>query len=376
MDYITNENKRRLNAIDWDFKDSNKSPSIHSIHPYPAKYIPEIPRTLIREFSLPNGKAVLDPFCGSGVTLVEAQNAGFESYGIDLNPIACLISKVKTNHVPSKAIYVGLNIIKYAKKNIGKFKIPNIPNLDHWFKKDVQNALTALLHPIQKVKDETIKNIMLLCVSSIIVKVSNQDSDTRYAAVDKRINIYDVFKHFEESLKRIVKYGNKEGSVLPKTKILQRNILDFSTEEIDTPIGLVVTSPPYPNAYEYWLYHKYRMWWLGFDPNDVKQNEIGARAHYFRKNHQTSEDFVIQMDLIFSKLSELVIKNGKVIMVTGNSKIHGEIIDNESIIATAGLNNEFDLVDIVSRQMSQNRKAFNLSHARIKKEHLVILNRK
>jgi len=177
----------------------------------------------------------------------------------------------------------------------------------------------------------------------------------------------------------------KDFSNAPKiqTHFVQKGFEDVNLTElfpnpnmIDSGFDMIITSPPYPNAYEYWLYHKYRMWWLGFDPIDVKQNEIGARAHYFRKNHQTTEDFVVQMDLIFSKLSELVIKNGKVIMVTGNSKIHGEIIENESIIASAGLNNGFDLVDIVSRQMSQNRKAFNLSHTRIKKEHLVILNRK
>ena len=46
--------------------------------------------------------------------------------------------------------------------------------------------------------------------------------------------------------------------------------------DIPRRVGLVITSPPYPNAYEYWLYHKYRMYWLGLDPIAVKKQEIGA----------------------------------------------------------------------------------------------------
>ena len=58
----------------------------------------------------------------------------------------------------------------------------------------------------------------------------------------------------------------------------------------DEGFGRLVTSPPYPNAYEYWLYHKYRMYWLGFDPIPIRENEIGARPHYFKTNHQDETD--------------------------------------------------------------------------------------
>ena len=59
-----------------------------------------------------------------------------------------------------------------------------------------------------------------------------------------------------------------------------------------------MTSPPYPNAYEYWLYHKYRMYWLGMDPIAVRQQEIGARPHYFRST--------IKMNMILSDRWETV----------------------------------------------------------------------
>jgi len=57
----------------------------HNFHTYPAKFIPQIPRTIIRQLSVP-GDIVLDPFCGCGTTLVEAKLLGRSSIGIELNP--------------------------------------------------------------------------------------------------------------------------------------------------------------------------------------------------------------------------------------------------------------------------------------------------
>src|SRR5438045_302768 len=66
-------------------------------------FIPQIPRKLIELLRPEEGEAILDPFCGSGTALVEAQAAGFPAVGIDLNPIAALISQVKT-HPPIASV--------------------------------------------------------------------------------------------------------------------------------------------------------------------------------------------------------------------------------------------------------------------------------
>ena len=138
---------------------------------------------------------------------------------------------------------------------------------------------------------------------------------------------------------------------------------------------MVITSPPYPNAYEYWLYHKYRMWWLGFDPLNVKEQEIGARPHYFKKNHQTEVEFIDQMDTLFHFLYHNSVSKAYSIFVIGRSKIHGRIIENEEIIKDAGLKNGFNHITTVERNINMSRKSFNLSHARIKQEYLVILQK-
>jgi len=72
----------------------NKNYLTHNIHPYPAKFIPQIPSCFIETYSKKND-VVLDPFCGSGSTLLEATIRDRKAIGLDLNPIATLISRVE-----------------------------------------------------------------------------------------------------------------------------------------------------------------------------------------------------------------------------------------------------------------------------------------
>src|SRR5260370_32805210 len=89
-----------LLSTDWDFSGTSVNKGIHAIHPYPAKFIPQIPRKLIELFHPGDSSIVLDPFCGSGTTLAEAIDLGLDAWGIDLSPIACLTTRVKTTPLP------------------------------------------------------------------------------------------------------------------------------------------------------------------------------------------------------------------------------------------------------------------------------------
>ncbi len=84
----------KLQKIDWDFREAKTDYLTHGVHPYPAKFIPQIPNALIQELSSV-GDTVLDIFCGSGTTLAEALLLKRNAIGIDANPLACLISKAK-----------------------------------------------------------------------------------------------------------------------------------------------------------------------------------------------------------------------------------------------------------------------------------------
>lgn len=365
--------KDQLDTQNWDFTDSS-SDLIHNMHPYPAKFIAEIPRTLIKYLPIPDNSLIFDPFCGSGVTLIEAQRAGIESLGIDLNPIACLISKVKTQPLSANFLPVVKEIVEHCISFNGKVSIPNISNIDHWFKKEIQTGLTILLNKINSIEDQGLIDPLKFCFSSIVVKVSNQDSDTRYAAVQNSITKQDVFTLFLQVAEKLNK-AKSSFSYTSTSTVINKNSLLLTNNDFNKKIGLVITSPPYPNAYEYWLYHKYRMWWLGYDPLTVKDQEIGARAHYFKKDHQTEEDFIVQMQQLFDFINNMCAQNAFICFVIGRSKIHGRIIENESLLEKIGQKSGLHHITTIERTIKSSRKSFNLSHARINKEFIVILQK-
>ena len=86
---------RKLMSEDmFDFDGQDTSYLSHSLHPYPAKFPPQLPRTILQQFSV-EGETVLDPFCGSGTTLVESRIFGANAIGVDVNGLSTLLSKVK-----------------------------------------------------------------------------------------------------------------------------------------------------------------------------------------------------------------------------------------------------------------------------------------
>lgn len=364
-----------LKSVDWDFVDSSND-SLASIHPYPAKFIPNIPRELIRILGCNKQDLVMDPFCGSGTTLVEAQRAGYDAVGVDLNPIACLISSVKTQEFPKDALSIAGIVSEEAMKQYReKTIIPDIPNLDHWFKKDIQKAISSLLYCIEQQNDFAVKNVLKLALSSIIVKVSNQESDTRYAAIDNDYTSDDVFDLFLSACKKIYNAKEENKTFTSDVRVINEDVLKVTATEFAKKVGLIITSPPYPNAYEYWLYHKYRMWWLGFDPIQVRTLEIGARPHFQKKNGQTEEDFRTQMSKVFDLFSEVLNYNAHVCFVVGRSIIKGRIIDNADLIQNVALEHNMKCVANIEREIIPTKKSFNLKYGRIKRENILIFRK-
>ena len=364
----------KLAKTDWDFPDRVAHSPIEGLHPYPAKFVADLPRVLLHALPVPAGTAVLDPFCGSGTTLVECQRLGLASVGVDLNPIACLISRVKTSPAPGNLRKSAAAVVNAA-RCADCTTVPQIPNLDHWFKAPVQRTLAALRHAVAEAPSSH-REALRLALSSIVVRVSNQDSDTRYAAVNKQVSGSDVFTAFLQAAGRIQAALEARDYPLAPATVLEADTLRLDTSHIPMPIGAVVTSPPYPNAYEYWLYHKYRMYWLGFDPLAVKAHEIGARAHFFKRNGHTAEHFAEQMADTFARLRQVLVRNGYVCFVIGRSRIHGRMIDNAKIVGEVAEKMGFVRAFRTERVLSAKRKSFNPSYGSIKQEAVLVLQRK
>ena len=362
-----------LQSVDWDFERAPRPRRIHRLHPYPAKFIAEIPRELIRLFHPGDGSAVFDPFCGSGTTLVEAVTADLPAVGVDLNPIATLISRVKTTPLDEPLAPIAAELTEKAASTPAP--IPVIPRLDHWFDPEIQDALARLTAQIVHVAPSATRDALQLSLSRIVVRVSNQDSDTRYAAIQKDVSAQQTYDGFIDGAREIdLGLGEAYGTLFasePDCRVLEQDILDVKPADIG-PVGLVVTSPPYPNAYEYWLYHKYRMYWLGHDPIPVREAEIGARPHYFGSNPQTEVDYQYQMGEVFRLLKQVLRPDGYACFLVGRSIIRGRTIDNRDILRAAAEPHGFEQLGEATRRISRTRKAFNPEHGSIDEEAVVV----
>lgn len=383
---------QRLNAIDWDFADAKTSYLTHGLHPYPAKYIPQIPNALIQELS-GTGETVADIFCGSGTTLVEALLLKRHAVGVDANPLAAMISRAKTTPLDAAELQVlddlaeraealGQTLSIYEEDNLfghSLFKAsvpaPSSDDLHFWFEDGVIEELTEIRHWCEGVGSAAARRVALVAFSAIIVAVSKQDSDTRYVRRQKDLRPGDTMRRFARSLRDSIRAVTEFTDVCePRFQacVLEADLL--SGPDIGT-VDLVVCSPPYPNAYSYHLYHRTRMLWLGMDQPKFKQEEIGSHRKYSRKgkNAATIETFRGEMVSIFGWLREHLRADHFACFVVGNSTIGGQIIDNADLISAAGAEHGFREEARVARRMKDTAKAFNPAIGKIKSEDILIL---
>jgi site-specific DNA-methyltransferase (cytosine-N4-specific) len=385
---------QRLEAVDFDFHGTNTGYLTHGLHPYPAKYIPQIPAALIRELSN-TGDAVADIFCGSGTTLVEALLAGRNAIGIDANPLACLISKAKTTVFRSgdKDTLIGLSLqaerlaadITAQTQNggtlwdhgpfVSKAPRPEIPAIAFWFEPFVVEELAEALAWCRLLPNEETRTVGLVAFSSIVVTVSKQDSDTRYVRREKGLKPGETMQKFARALESAadaVQEFSDRASASVTCAINHCSILD--RPEV-APFDLMVCSPPYPNAYSYHLYHMTRMIWLGMDQPKFKREEIGSHRKYSNKGASgaTVETFREEMSAIFKWLRTTLKPAGFACFVIGDSTIRGERISNADLIADIAVATGFTECMRISRQLQATKKAFNPSIGKIKEEKILVL---
>ncbi|GBU20429.1 hypothetical protein R80B4_00307 [Fibrobacteres bacterium R8-0-B4] len=369
--------------IDFDFGEGDTTYLTHSLHPYPAKFPPQLPRKILQQFA--NRKStVLDPFCGSGTTLVEARVLGHNAIGVDINALSSLLSKVKATPLSKQELnFIKLFIDVITDCNLRwkffrpKIEPKNIIGLDHWFQHNVAEELTQILNLIEKQENNNVRDFLKIVLSSIIVRVSNQESDTRFAAKNKNIPDYFTFDLFIsraiEYYSKIADYSklvNRIGS-LKLFNADSRNLSMLKNESID----IIITSPPYANTYDYYLYHKFRKLWLDLDVNYARDNEIGSRREYSSLK-KPPQKWTNDLEKCFTEMYRLLKKNGLAFIVIGDSVIKKELINIDVVISNIVPMIGFNICNIISSNLSEHSKIFNPSFAqKNKKEHLIILKK-
>lgn len=291
----------------WDFKNEDTKELTHGIHTYPAVMVYPISRNIINIMKKYQELNVLmDPFMGSGTCLVEGILAGMNKvYGTDLNPLARLISKVKTKHLHYSDVQnsietlrdkIGRDYITYKQllENIYSFirenniditekqtvkegwganapdilrkfinqyglelSIPEFKNIGFWFVPNVILELQIIKNNILELEDENIRDFVWVAFSEVTRLVSNRRNSEfkMYRMEPEKVKKFrpDVKKEFLEILERNVeKMHNFYDICDAKDEETEVNILDNDTRQLqDVPnncVDLVVTSPPYGDS--------------------------------------------------------------------------------------------------------------------------------
>jgi DNA modification methylase len=366
-----------LSGEEWNFHEEETKEHLHALHPYPAKFIPQIPRRAIELWTIP-GDLVYDPFNGCGTTVFEASLAGRRGIGTDNNAVAILASKAKTasySQVDLDALSAFLTRISggidFAAPRPDL--IPTNKNFHYWFDPITIERLAALKGLILAEKDP-VRTLLMAVFSSIIVRVSYQDSDTRYSRKLRMVTANEVDSAFYSRLTDTI-------SRIPDAMIDGRgsvNIVQADARSVPFirtgSVSLIVTSPPYLNAYDYHKYHRQRLHWIGGEESVefARDREIGSHDE-FTRNNATPDAYFDDMNACFSEWARVLKKGGRCLIVVGDAivskkavHVGDQFID---LLLAKGFLNERRWI----RTLHATKRAFNVKNSRISHEHVLLL---
>ena len=358
----------------------------HNYHPYPCKFVPQIPQSMITKFSK-QGDLVLDPFCGSGTTLAEASLLNRNGIGIDLNPVAVLSSKVKTTPLTSSNKKIIKNFLekidcktstefkKLVQKNFDESFVPDFDNLNHWFLPFVIKELASLKKLIFEIKNARSRNFLLLAFSNVIVPISKQDSETRYVAVEKNTKQYQLFKIFSKKIKEMLERDAEYAKLRSKSKISVHHADSRKMNQVkDNSVNLILTSPPYLNTFDYYLYHKMRIVWLGFSPKTMRDSEMGC--HHTSSKYATGfPNYKNDLDAIFSEFSRVLSNDGKICLIIGDAKVENHKISALKLVEELAEKHKLKIEEIFSQELKKTTRSFNAKFSSSgKNEYMIVMS--
>lgn len=283
----------------------------HGLHTYPARMHPATARALLTEVlsgarreSTPGG--FLDPFCGSGTTLVEARRVGWQTMGVDANPLAVAIARAKTwtqapervramrdagRKLASDALAEGRaarrsNFVASPERQIpGVDPVARNRKLKNWFAPHVRRELESLAGRIDAVRagDAEQADILMVILSSLLYKVSRRTSDTDERRIERRISRGAAARLFAERTELLYQGLLELGQAAdaPSGNVIGGDARHLDTVGIaDGSIDAILSSPPYAGTYEYADHQQLRLDFLGLSGDKFRAVEMGARSHF------------------------------------------------------------------------------------------------
>lgn len=374
----------------------------HGWHRYIGRFPPQVIRSLLNSFQIAGPCLILDPFVGSGTTLVEAKLLGLDAVGVDICPLSHLISEVKANldfepsQLKSDLLKVEKDFIKSYSKgtlddwsgttpaNCSNCLIPDFPNKDKWFSPDVLKQLSVLLSIVKELPESDAK-FFYVAVSACMRSIANVDVDvvrTEYRRIPRE-NV-DVLRLVANKIKRYINdlttYHNLN---IPNSNIVSKlgdaRKLNLSNSSVD----FIVTSPPYGiEAVSYLRTHmlSYRVLYhiLKTDYKEQGKRMIGTdfvtdvelhdrtlfsptgEAFFRNLTTQTKSDssrvaqmigYFQDMEKAFAEMARVLKENCFAVVVIGNKKLLGQKIPTHKIFSEIAEQSDLTLKDTIPAKL-------------------------
>jgi hypothetical protein len=333
----------------------------HGFHSYPARFHPRLVRLLLEGAHA--GATLLDPFCGSGTTLVEGALAGLRGFATDVNPLAVELTRLKTAACPEaqrRRLVDEAQRISAASLARVKARARTRTRGDEYddpkfYQPYIFRELVGLREELEGA-DPAVRPLLLLCLSSIVVKVSKQPSDTGAGEVERSIGkgmpSRLLARRADELARQLARFAERlpPGTPAPDVRLCDaRKLAHISARSID----LLITSPPYLGTYDYTQQHARRFGWIGLDARQVKMmdaSEIGARRR--ARPEDALDLWQRDVDAFVSEFARVL--RGRAYVVIGDSAVGARAVAGDIAIRKSA--EKFNLRVVASA--SQERPSF------------------
>ncbi len=350
-----NTNNFRVDLSFSDIREFERTKHVHRLHPYLGKFIPQLVEVFLKKY-FKKDDWILDPFVGSGTTLVEANILGMNSIGTELSVFNTLICKIKTKQYNLEEVENEIrDILKktqrfstFLKSKQKKWSKENIPNLkinseyfNSWFSKRALKEILFYRNLIKDYKNQDILKIILSRSTRSARQVPHYDLARPKKPIKKK---YWCIKHkrdcepVDEAMKFINRYSLDTIKRLKEFQKLRTNkkiiILQGDSREIKLPlpkksINGIFTSPPYIGLIDYHDQHKYA--YELFDLKNNNKREIGPMFN--GKSVRAREDYKKGIISVLKNMKPYLKNKAKVFIVINDKfNMYLEIAEKSGFI--------------------------------------------
>lgn len=359
-----------LNWTEKQLPERERTKHVHRIHPYLGKYIPQLVEIFLRKY-FAAGTTVLDPFSGSGTTLVQANELGVHGIGCDVSAFNVMINRVKTQRYDIRRLKREVSDIMARTARLTKQDDSSLFDdspeavradagneyLQDWFAPRALEELLAFRALIPEYEYQEFLKVVLSRSARSARRTTHFDLDFPKKPVTEP---YHCYKHgricapTEVAYKFLVRYcvdGVRRVEEFSRLRTSARvQCLHGDSRDIKFPrLDGVITSPPYVGLIDYHEQHRYAYELLGLEDNGAK--EIGPASQGQSKSAQAA--YAQDMTAVFRNVARKVRPGGRLIVVAGDR--HGLYPD---ILSGAGLAHEATLKRHVNRRTGRRGSEF------------------